>query len=437
MRTTFLAALLGSTALAAAALAQTQPQVTPTQVPEGQAQAKAAIAECDRLLAFLDPNRPSAGITVERAREWKADSDAAACRAALDRLTQASAGAAAGQAQATAPQAAPNLPPAAPAREPAAGGAAPSAQAAPPAGPAPAGSALLASPAPGPAGAAGAGENPPAPRVVVQQQQPSVTVRQARPDIIVRIPPPVITVQQPQPEIIVRMPEPDVNVAVARPEVQVTLPQPQVQVHPPGPQANVQVERQEPNVRIERTGEPRIVYQPADGQPQIRFEPMGAGSAATPARAMDQQRAQAQLNDPQTGYGTHTPPAAAQGPDRTEAPAAAQTTGALPAADRRPIAAARLADMTLYNAREEKLGDVEAVVAGPGGRTALVVSHGGFLGLGERRVAVPVDQVALRGDRLVADGLSDEELRALPDYARGAGSREMQGDQSTEIRVLH
>ena len=100
------------------------------------------------------------------------------------------------------------------------------------------------------------------------------------------------------------------------------------------------------------------------------------------------------------------------------------------------VAVAKLEDMTLYNAREEKLGEVEAVVTGAGGRTLLVVSHGGFLGLGEKRVAVPVEQVALRGDRLVTQGLSDDEIRTLPAYERNAGFREIEDGRSTPIRIL-
>jgi hypothetical protein len=239
------------------------------------------------------------------------------------------------------------------------------------------------------------------------------------------------------------MPEPDVNVAVAQPQVQVMMPQPQVQVQPPAPQsqANVQVERQQPNVRVERTGEPQIVYRQAEGQPQIRFEAMGAAggttqTSSTPATqtapAVSQQNAQAQLNGGQAGYATSSS-------SETVASAGAanpQTTGALAAASTMPIAVSRLEDMTLYNAREEKLGEVDAVVAGPNGRNYVVVSYGGFLGLGERRVAIPMESLALRQDRLVADTMTDEQLKALPDFERNAGYREMEDNQSAPMRVL-
>jgi hypothetical protein len=415
MRTALIAGLVGSTALALGAIAQTQPQVTSNTIPQGEAQAKAAVVECDRLLAVLESSRPVAGVTAEQARRWKQDSQPEECRSALERVTQASKPADGGpqNAQAQDQQEA-------------------------------------ASPTPTSGAAA-------TPRIVVQQAQPSVTVRQGQPEIIVRMPPPVITVQQAQPEIIVRMPEPDVNVAVARPDVQVTIPQPQVQVEAPRQQTqtNVQVERQQPNVRVERMGEPQIVYEPAEGQPQIRFEPMGAqtaggagattapqGAAATPPAT--QQAAQAQLNATTSGYGT-TPGVAGAPGDATKAPSSSaerpgpspepSATGALPSPGQQ-LEVAKLSDMTVYTARNEKLGDVDSVVAGPDGKVQLVIGHGGFLGLGERKVLMPLEQLALREDRLVAEHLTDEQIKALPEFEKGERFRELEGRQTAPVRVL-
>jgi hypothetical protein len=447
MRTALVAALLGSSALLGLAplpaAAQGQPQVTPDVVPAGQAQAKAAIASCDRLTAYLEQARPAGAVSTDQVRTWLQASDGASCQKELDRLAEANRPAPAAGASPPAPATGTTPPPTASAMPPASpsqaaapaatatASAAPPADAPPPAGPVSA----MATGQPVAAGGA-------APQVVVQQAQPSVTVRQAQPEIIVRQGPPIITVQQPQPEIIVRMPEPDVNVAMAQPQVQVSIPQPQVQVQPPAPQsqANVQVERQQPNVRFERTGEPQIVYKPAEGQPQIRYEAIGAAgqtvasnaapAAGQPTPAMSQQGAQAQLNGGQPGYGTS---AAAENAAVAANPL---TTGAIPAVPTANLQVSRLEDMTLYNAREEKLGEVDAVVAGPGGRTFAVVSYGGFLGLGERRVAIPMEQLAMRQDRLLADGLTDEQLKALPDFDRNAGYRDVDDNQSAQLRVL-
>lgn len=414
MRPLLLAAFLGSTALAAGAAAQTQPQVTPGTVPQGQAQAKAAIAECDRLASLLESSPANAGVTLEQVRAWQRANEVGPCRDNLQRLNQAAGGSSGSGIQPVSPQA----------------------SSANPAGPAP-------SPAPAPAGAAGT-SGASAPQVVVQQAQPNVTVRQAQPEVIVRMPPPVITVQQPQPEIIVRMPQPDVNVAMERPEVRLVMPQPQIQVLAPQQgqaQPNVQVDGGQPNVRVERTGEPRIVYQQAEGQPMVRFEPMDQaaspqGQAAPAAGLTTAQQPVAASPNPQSQSAASLSPQGAQAQLNARRGAAAepQQTGALPA---QQIAASKLEDMSLYNAAGEKMGDVEEVMTGPENRLFVVISHGGFLGLGQKQVAMPVEQLAMRGDRLVAEGLTDDQIKAMPAFDDGqAGYKEAADDHATSLRVL-
>ena len=70
----------------------------------------------------------------------------------------------------------------------------------------------------------------------------------------------------------------------------------------------------------------------------------------------------------------------------------------------------------VLNARGNEIGDVENVLIGPNNQIQLVVAYGGFLGIGERRVTLPLNHVQVQNDRLVATGLTDEELKALPAY---------------------
>ena len=224
------------------------------------------------------------------------------------------------------------------------------------------------------------------------------------------------------------------------------MPQPQVQVVPPQQaqaQPNVQVDGQQPNVRIERTGEPKLIYQQAEGQPQVRFEAMngqgqtdaavrtqsGGTANATTApqsvqaapQALTPQAAQAQLNG---------------GPSPAQPGTEPQLTGALPSVTQ-TIDVAKLEDMALYNGAGEKMGDIDEVVIGPGNTFYLVVAHGGFLGLGEKKVAMPIDQVAMRGDRLVAEGLTDEQIKALPAYKdNDTKFKETEEGQTAPVRVL-
>jgi hypothetical protein len=405
MRPLLLAAFLSSTALAGSAMAQTPPTVTPTIIPQGEAQGRAAIAECDQLTALLEQSRPAnAGVTVEQARDWRQANDATACRDNLQRLNQAAAGGSSGT----------GIQPV-----------------------------TIAPPPPNQAAASQSGATPgsaqgaSAPQVVVQQAQPNVVVRQQQPEVIVRIPPPVITVQQPQPEVIVRMPPPEVNVSVARPEVQVNIPQPQVQVVPPQQalsQPNVQVDGQQPNVRVERTGEPRVVYQQAEGQPAVRFESMTRQDAATASPPAGQASPNSQ---PQQASGVSPQNAQAQlnsGPGGQ--PAGPQQTGAIHPASQF-FTVEKLEDMALYNARGDKMGEVEEVVSGPGNALYLIIAHGGFLGLGQKQVAMPIEQVAMRGDRLVAESLTDEQIRAMPTFdADDKNYKEAKDGQTAPVRVL-
>jgi hypothetical protein len=204
MRTALVAALLGSSALLGLAplpaAAQGQPQVTPDVVPAGQAQAKAAIASCDRLTAYIEQARPAGAVSTDQVRTWLQASDGASCQKELDRLAEANRPAPAAGASPPAPATGTTPPPTASAMPPASpsqaaapaatatASAAPPADAPPPAGP------VSATATGQPVAAGGA-----APQVVVQQAQPSVTVRQAQPEIIVRQGPPIITCSSPSP----------------------------------------------------------------------------------------------------------------------------------------------------------------------------------------------------------------------------------------------
>src|SRR6478609_2751254 len=72
MRALLLAAFLSSTALVASAGAQTQPTVTPDVIPQGEAQGRASVSECERLADFISESKQSnAGVTADQALAWK------------------------------------------------------------------------------------------------------------------------------------------------------------------------------------------------------------------------------------------------------------------------------------------------------------------------------------------------------------------------------
>ena len=218
MRTLLVAALLGTSALAGPAGAQQQPPVTPTEVPAGQAAAQAGIAECDRLISYLEQARtPPSGVTLEQAREWRRALDGAACHTTIGRLT---------------------------------------------------------------------------------------------------------------------------------------------------------------------------------------------GEGAAPAQ------------------------------DAPRGPGDPVQTGALPGLNLQNLTVDALEDMSVFNARGEKLGDVDGVLMGADNKTYLLIGQGGFLGVGGKKVALAADQLALAGDQLVAEGLTDDQIRALPEFKASDGFKEMDGSQSAQLRRI-
>ena len=112
-------------------------------------------------------------------------------------------------------------------------------------------------------------------------------------------------------------------------------------------------------------------------------------------------------------------------------PSSPLTTGAL---NPSTVAVSRVNVMTVYNGRNEKLGEVDRVVQGPNGQQWVVIGWGGVLGLGEIHIAIPAERLALGGDRLIAQGMTTEQLKTLPSFDRNdRGYRELEG--TAQIRI--
>lgn len=96
----------------------------------------------------------------------------------------------------------------------------------------------------------------------------------------------------------------------------------------------------------------------------------------------------------------------------------------------RPDASAKMAGETLtkpagefdgihvVNNTGDKIGEIQSIVKDKAnGRLQAVVEVGGFLGIGEKEVTIPVDQLRVRGEGLLAPVASTEdELKARAEY---------------------
>jgi sporulation protein YlmC with PRC-barrel domain len=78
--------------------------------------------------------------------------------------------------------------------------------------------------------------------------------------------------------------------------------------------------------------------------------------------------------------------------------------------------ASKLKDKAVFNEKNERVGEVDDLIVGKDGKTFVVVQVGGFLGIGEKLVAVPYESLQLdqRGDKVVLPGASKDALRKLP-----------------------
>lgn len=283
----------------------------------------------------------------------------------------------------------------------------------------------------------------PTPQVLVDPAEPEVTVRQQNPQIIVRQAPPTVTINQPQPEIIVRMPEPQVDVATGQPEVMVRQGEPQVQIEQPQQQAAVAVQqsqaevqiqddqqqaavaisRARPEVTFERTGEPQVEFMQEQGQPTVRYERMQTAQQGQQMQAQQEQQ-QAQAGD---------------GMDRARQmlveEGEVEATGALNARTRN-VAITELEGQTVYNYRGQELGDVERVVATPNDEFLVVIGAGGFLGMAEEEVALPLQRLSLRGDQLLVRGVTESDIEGMQDYeTRYPQARELGAGEEVDVVI--
>lgn len=272
-------------------------------------------------------------------------------------------------------------------------------------------------------------------RITVQQPSPRVNVEQARPRITVRQAPPRVTIEQPQPEIIVRMPPPDVNVAQAQPQVSVRQPQPRVNVlRERGEQVSVD-RADRPIVNFERQGQPQVFFQQAEGQPKVRFEQMQSADLNDQNRgASNRQRTDetASLRQDQTqqdrSWIVEAQRRASDG-DTMDANVATTT---------RRMNIGDLSDMDVYNARGQKLGEIEQVVMNPDdNRRYIVLASGGFLGLFENEVALPLERVRYENGRLIIRGLTEQDIEQMPDWENRIPNRRVLRDNDQADVVIY
>ena len=263
----------------------------------------------------------------------------------------------------------------------------------------------------------------PQPTVNVQQQAPIVTVEQAQPVVTVRIPEPIVTVRLPKPEVDVNTSEPRVAVETPKPIVRFMRPEPRIEIQEAQPIVNVEeaqaevavneaegaevkveqaeasveveqaepqvnVSRAEPQVQVQQAGEARVNVEQADAR--VRVE--DTGQAAVRVDAQQQTAAVARTNyDMDSAY--------------------------LLTLKRSPFYTRTVSDIIgtdVKGANGEEIGDIEDIAL-RNGKVVAIMSVGGFLGLGDHEVAMPLENMTMQGDDIVVN-MTEEQVEALDEY---------------------
>lgn len=76
-----------------------------------------------------------------------------------------------------------------------------------------------------------------------------------------------------------------------------------------------------------------------------------------------------------------------------------------------------LVGKSVYDDKGERIGEVDDVVVNKSTKqTAAVIGVGGFLGIGERKAAVPVSELKVQGDKIVGSGLTKDAVKSMSEY---------------------
>ena len=125
---------------------------------------------------------------------------------------------------------------------------------------------------------------------------------------------------------------------------------------------------------------------------------------------------------PSAGNATMAPATHETRPANTQATTPSQRNSVL--TDRADVRASKLIGSSVYNDRNEKIGSIDDVVLGKDNKAdAVILSVGGFLGMGTKLVSVPYSQLTL-GDtkdassdnKVVMPGATKESLKAQPGF---------------------
>jgi len=78
--------------------------------------------------------------------------------------------------------------------------------------------------------------------------------------------------------------------------------------------------------------------------------------------------------------------------------------------------ASKLIGRTVANDQDENIGKLDDLIVDQDRVLFVIVGVGGFLGLGDRKVAIPYRSLDVTADRIVLPAATKDALKALPEF---------------------
>ena len=79
--------------------------------------------------------------------------------------------------------------------------------------------------------------------------------------------------------------------------------------------------------------------------------------------------------------------------------------------------ASKVLGASVVNEAGDTVGKIDEIIVGPDGKAPFVVlSVGGFLGVGDKLVVLPYEQMRTDGKKIMLPGATKDSLKALPEF---------------------
>ena len=79
--------------------------------------------------------------------------------------------------------------------------------------------------------------------------------------------------------------------------------------------------------------------------------------------------------------------------------------------------ASKVIGSSVVNEAGDTVGKIDDIIVGPDGKAPFVVlSVGGFLGVGDKLVALPYEQMRTNGKKIALPGATKDSLKSLPEF---------------------